>query len=100
MASLLAIRGTPLVNAAMFSGTSAAFSMLGDHGRDEAKQHNLAIKKVAKEREKWSEERQQRLDYLNKRIAERKHAARAFPNLEVAEEKYYRVWSPTFSVER
>ena len=69
-------------------------------GRAEAKLYNLAMEKVAKEREKWSEERQQRLDYLNKRIAERKHAARAFPNLEVAEEKYYRVWSPTFSVER
>ena len=50
MASLLAIGGTALVNAIMFSRNSAAFSMLGDHGRDEAKQHNLAIKKVAKER--------------------------------------------------
>ena len=70
MASLLAIRGTPLVNAAMFSGTSAAFSMLGDHGRGEAKRHNLAIEKVVKEKEKWSEERQQRLDYFNKRIVE------------------------------
>ena len=49
------------------------------------------MEKVAKEREKWSEERQQRLDYLNKRIAERKHAARTFANLEVAEEEYYRV---------
>ena len=75
MASLLAIRGTPLVNAAMFSGTSAAFSMLGDHGRGEAKRHNLAIEKVVKGKEKWSEERQQRLDYLNERIAERKHVA-------------------------
>ena len=91
MASLLAIGGTALVNAVMFSGTSAAFSMLRDHGRAEAKRHNLAIEKVAKEREKWSEERQQRLDYLNKRIAERKHAARTFANLEVAEEEYYRV---------
>ena len=75
MASLLAIRGTPLVNAAMFSGTSAAFSMLGDHGRGEAKRHNLAIEKVVKGKEKWSEERQQRLGYLNERIAERKHVA-------------------------
>ena len=60
-------------------------------GRAEAKLHNVAMEKVAKEREKWSEERQQRLDYLNKRIAERKHAARTFANLEVAEEEYYRV---------
>ena len=47
------------------------------------------MEKVAKETEKWSEERQQRLDYLNKRIAERKHATHTFANLEVAE--YYRV---------
>ena len=47
------------------------------------------MEKVAKEREKWSEERQQRLDYLNKRIAE--HATHTFANLEVAEEEYYRV---------
>ena len=70
MASLLAIGGTAIVNAVMYSGTSAAFSKLRDHGRAEAKRHNLAIEKVAKEREKWSKERKQRLDYLNKRIVE------------------------------
>lgn len=91
MASLLAIGGTALVNALAFSGTNAAFSMLGDHGRAEAKRHNLAMEKVARAREKWSEERQQRLDYLSKRIAERKHAARTFANLEAAEEEYYKV---------
>lgn len=91
MASLLAIGGTALVNALAFSGTNAAFSMLGDHGRAEAKRHNLAMEKVARSREKWSEERQQRLDYLSKRIAERKHAARTFANLEAAEEEYYKV---------
>ena len=47
MASLLAIGGTALVNAVMFR-----FSLLGDHCRSEAKRHNLAIEKVAKEREK------------------------------------------------
>ena len=87
----MAIGGTALINALAFSGTNAAFSMLGDHGRAEAKRHNLAMEKVTKEREKWSEERQQRLDYLNKRIAERKHAARTFANLEAAGEEYYRV---------
>ena len=66
-------------------------SLCWDHGRAETKRHNLAMKKVAKEREKWSEERQQRLDYMNKQIAEQKHAARTFANLEVAGEEYYRV---------
>ena len=96
MASLLAIGGTAQVNALELSGTNATFSTLEDHGRDKAKRHNLEIEKVAKAREKCSEERQQILDYLNKRIAERKHAARkhaarTFANLEVAEEEYYRV---------
>ena len=65
--------------------------MLGDHCRDKAKRLNLKMDEVAKAREMWSEERQQRLDYLNKQIAQRKHAARTFTNLEVAEEEYYRV---------
>ena len=91
MASFLAIGGAALVNALAFSGTNAAFSMLGDHGRAEAKRHNLAMEKVARAREKWCEERQQRLDYLSKRIAEQKHAARTFANLEAAEEEYYKV---------
>ena len=52
MASLIAIGGTALVNALAFSGTNAAFSMLGDHGRVEAKRHNLAMEKVARAREK------------------------------------------------
>ena len=73
------------------------YSLCWDHVRDETKRHNLAMEKVAKEREKWSEERQQRLDYMNKQTAERKHAARTFANLEVGGEEY---WSPTFSVER
>ena len=70
MASFLAIGGAALVNALAFSGTNAAFSMLGNYGRAEAKRHNLAMEKVARAREKWSEERQQRLDYLSKRITE------------------------------
>ena len=78
MASLLAIGGTALVNALAFSETNAAFSLLGDHGRAEAKRHNLAMEEVAEDREERSEERDQRRDYLNKRIAERKHAARTF----------------------
>ena len=89
--SLLAIGGTALVKALAFSGTNATFSMLGDHGRAEAKRHNMAMEKVVRAREKWSEERQQILDYLSKKIAEQKHAARTFANLEAAEEEYYKV---------
>ena len=100
MASLLAIGGTAQVNALELSGTNATFSTLEDHGRDKAKRHNLEIEKVAKAREKCSEERQQILDYLNKRIAERKHAARTFANLEVAEEEYYRVTGHRLSLLR
>ena len=82
---LLAIGGTALVNALPFSRTNAAFSMLGDHGRAEAKRHNLAMEKVARAREKWFKEIQQRLDYLSKRIAEQKHGARTFANLKADE---------------
>ena len=40
------------------------------------------------------------MDYLNKHIAQRKHAARTFANLEVAEEEYYRVTGHRLSLLR
>ena len=48
MASLAAIAGGALINALAFSGTNAAFSLLGDHGGAEREWHNLAIEQLSK----------------------------------------------------
>ena len=56
--------GGALTNALAFSGTNAAFSLLGDHGESERKRHDLAVERLSKAREEYSKERQQRLEYL------------------------------------
>ena len=55
------------------------------------KRHNLAVEKLSKAREEYSKERQQRLDYLNKTISQRKHAEQTFGDLSVAMAEYHKV---------
>ena len=93
MASIAAIAGGALINALAFSGTNAAFSLLGDHGGAERKRHNLAMEQLSKAREKYSEERQQRLDYLNKTISQQRHARQTFSDLGAAMQAYHEVTS-------
>ena len=57
MASIAMIAGSALVNALAFSGTNAAFSLLGDHGGTEMKRDNLAVERLSKVREEYSQER-------------------------------------------
>ena len=93
MASIAAIAGGALINALAFSGTNAAFSLLGDHGGAERKRHDLAMEQLSKAREKYSEERQQRLDYLNKTISQQRHAKATFSDLGAAMREYHEVTS-------
>ena len=81
--------GGALINALAFSGTNAAFSLLGDHGGAERKRHDLAMEQLSKAREKYSEERQQRLDYLNKAISQQRHARQTFSDLGAAMQAYH-----------
>ena len=46
MSSLLFTNGGAAVNALAFSGTNFVFSRLTDHGAEERKRHNLALKKL------------------------------------------------------
>ena len=91
MASLAIMAGGALVNALAFSGTNFIFGQLGDHGGTEMKRHNLAVEKLSKAREEYSQERQQRLDYLNKTISQQKHAEHTFGDLNAAMREYHEV---------
>ena len=91
MASLAIMAGGALVNALAFSGTNFIFGQLGDHGGTEMKRHNLAVERLSKAREEYFQERQQRLDYLNKTISQQKHAEQTFGDLEVAMQEYHKV---------
>ena len=90
MATLAMMAGGALINALAFSGTNAAFSLLGDHGT-EMKRHNLAVERLSKAREEYSQERQQRLDLINKTIRGQKHAEQTFGDLGIAMREYNKV---------
>ena len=91
MASLAIMAGGALINSLAFSGTNFIFGQLGDHGGTEMKRHNLAVERLSKAREEYSQERQQRLDYLNKTISQQKHAEQTFDDLNVAMREYNKV---------
>ena len=91
MASIAAIAGGALINALAFSGTNAAFSLLGDHGKAEMQRHNLAMEQLSKARESYNRERQQRLDYISKSLRDQRHAEQTFSDLNSAMREYYRV---------
>jgi len=69
-----------------------AFSLAGKliHTSD-SKRHNLEMEHIAKERDKWNQERMERIDLINKTLRRQNHAAKTFNNLEEAGEAYYQV---------
>ena len=91
MASLAIMAGGALINSLAFSGTNFIFGQLGDHGGTEMKRHNLAVERLSKAREEYSQERQQRLDLINKTIRGQKHAEQTFGDLGIAMREYNKV---------
>ena len=79
MASLLFTVGGAVVNALAFSGTNFVFNKLTDHGAEERKRHDLALKMLQKARDEWNEDRMRRLDFINKRLREQ-NKVRAYIN--------------------
>ena len=91
MATLAMMAGGALINALAFSGTNAAFSLLGDHGGTERKRHDIAIEQLSKAREDWSRDRQERLDLINKTLSDQRHAKQTFGDLNAAMREYHEV---------
>ena len=91
MASIAAIAGGALINALAFSGTNAAFSLLGDHGKAEMQRHNVAMEQLSKAREEYNKERQERLDLINKTLSDQRHAEHTFRGLDDAMREYHKV---------
>ena len=91
MATLAMMAGGALINALAFSGTNAAFSMLGDHGFTERKRHDLAVERLSKAREDWNRHREQRLDLINKTPGDQRHAEHTFRDLDDAMREYNKV---------
>ena len=72
MASFVFTVGGTVVNALAFSGTNFVSSRLTDHGAKERKRHDLALKKLQRARDEWNRGRIKRLDFINKRLREKK----------------------------
>ena len=92
MISLLAIGASAAVNALAFSGTNYIFSKFFDHGEAERKRHDLALEDLLRDREKWNQESMERLDFINKRLRDKKEARDYIGNLDSAMLEYYRIF--------
>ena len=92
MASLLAIGASEAVNALAFSGKNYLFSKFSDHGEAERKRHDIALEDLQRNRDKWNQERLKRLDFINKRLRDKKEARDYIGNLDSAMLEYYRVF--------
>ena len=92
MASLLFTIGGAVFNALTFSGTNFVFSRLTDHGEEERKRHDLALKKLERARNEWNKDRKKRLDFINKRLHEKNEARAYINNVDEAMLEYYRVF--------
>ena len=93
MASLLFTIGGAVVNALAFSGTNFVFSRLTDHGEEERKRHDLALKKLQRARDGWNKDRMKRLDFINKRLREQNKARAYINNVDKAMVEYYRIFA-------
>ena len=92
MVSLLAMGASAAVNALAFSGTNYIFSKFSDHGEAERKRHDIAVEDLQRDRDKWNQERMERLDFINKRLRDKKEARDYIRNLDSAMLEYYRVF--------
>ena len=92
MASLLAIIASAGINALAFSVTNYAFSKISDHGTAERKRHDIALADRQRDRDKWNQKRLKRLDFINKRLRDKKEAREYIQNLDSAMLEYYRVF--------
>ena len=92
MASLLAIGASAAINALAFLGTKYLFSTFSNHGEAERKRHDLALEYLQRDRDKWNQERMERLDFINQRLRDKKEARDYIQNLDSAMLEYYRVF--------
>ena len=96
MALLFTILSTLLgagINATAFGGVSLGSSMLRNDGGKERKRHDLAEEQLQKARDKWNEDRMERLDFLNKRLREQNKARAYINNTDEAMVEYYRIFA-------
>ena len=85
MASALYSLAGTVGNALAFSNTNFAFSRLTDHGAEECKGHDLALKKLQRAIDEWNRDRM--------KCFERNEARSYIKNVDEAMLEYYQVFA-------
>lgn len=85
--------GGALANALAFSGSSFLFSKMSKDSIDkERKRHDIAVEKLQTAQMEWQQQRQKRIDYINKQLMLEKKADVKFTELNDAMREYSRVF--------
>ena len=79
--------GGAVVNALAFTGSSYLFR---DNG-EERKKYYAAQENLQEAKERYAEQRENRLDYINQTLREQRHAEKTFNTLDEAMLEYYEV---------
>ena len=89
MASVLMLVGGAVVNAVAFSGSNYLFSKLRDKSVDEERiRHDKAVEKLQAAHAKWTENRAERLNWINEELRRQQHAVQTFQNVDDAMHEY------------
>ena len=90
MASAVAMMiGGAVTNALAFTGGNYLFSHLGKDSDEERKRHDKAMEQLEAAQAKWSKERTQRLDFINKVMKKEQHAEQEFSDVDTDMKQYY-----------
>ena len=66
--------------------------MLTNHGEKERKRHDLEEEKLQRARDKWNEDRMERLDFIKKRLREKNEAKAYISNIDEEMLEYYHLF--------
>ena len=81
--------GGALTNALAFTGSSFMFSKLSKNKiDDERTRHDKAVEKLQKAQVEWSQKRQKRIDFINKKLMAEKNSEQKFDELDDAMREY------------
>ena len=99
MASIALMVGGALVNALAFSGSNYLFSKLAQSDSsdisEERERHDKAIEQLQTAHNDWSQERTERLDWINKKFREQWHDVQNYRDADALWNEYTRVTGET-----
>lgn len=87
MASVAMLIGGAVVNALAFTGSSYLFRDKGE----ERKKYYAALESLQEAKERFNEQRANRIDFINKTLREQRHAEKTFNTLDEAMREYYEI---------